>query len=68
MNRLMRSIKAGNLELQFWGYEVGNLFAAVAGSGGFARFASEINAILADPALGFFGKLRALAGDHPDAL
>ncbi len=66
MNRLMRSIKAGNLELQFWGYEVGNLFAAVAGSGGFARFAEEINAVLSDPALGPSGKLAALAGDHPD--
>lgn len=36
-------IKARNMELQFWGYEIGNLFAVVAGIGGFSEFHFSTN-------------------------
>jgi hypothetical protein len=64
---MKRLIKSNSLEIQFWGYEVGNLFAAVAGSGGFARFTREINTVLSNPDLGLFAKFVTLSEDHPDA-
>ncbi len=67
MRLLKRSIMANSLELQFWGYEIGNLFAAVAGSGGFASFFAEINAVVSNPNLDPVGKALTLAHDHPDA-
>lgn len=36
-------IKSHSLELQFWGYEVGNVVAAVAGVGGFFALFSSFN-------------------------
>jgi len=38
-------IKTHNVELQFWGYEIGNLLAAVAGVGGFIAFANSFGSV-----------------------
>ena len=39
---LAATIKRSNMELQFWGYEIGNVFAAIAGAGGFVAFYSDL--------------------------
>ncbi|MEM1360693.1 MAG: hypothetical protein AAGF94_03130 [Pseudomonadota bacterium] len=38
----MRFIKRHSLELQFWGYETGNVCAAIAGAGGFAALSQAL--------------------------
>lgn len=38
----MRFIKRHSLELQFWGYETGNVCAAIAGAGGFAALTQAL--------------------------
>ncbi|MEX3012070.1 hypothetical protein [Hoeflea sp. TYP-13] len=64
---MRRFVKSNSLELQFWGYEIGNIVAAIAGSGGFAGFVGESNAVLANRDLGTIGKVLELSDLHPDA-
>ena len=67
MNRLMRSIKAGKPGTAVLGLRDRQpVLPPSPAPAAFARFATEIDAILSDPALGPLGKLAALAGDHPD--
>ena len=42
---LTRWIKNHNLELQFWGYEIGNVLAAISGVGGFLAVYNSFNSV-----------------------
>ena len=54
-------------ELQFWGYEGGNILAAIAGAGGFAAFAYSISFTLSEPQSTLAGKSVRLLTEFPDA-
>lgn len=54
-------------ELQFWGYESGNLLAAVAGAGGFIAFYAGVATIAADDQDSLFERATALLTQFPDA-
>lgn len=54
-------------ELQFWGYEGGNVFAAVAGAGGFVAFYQGVAAITAESGAGLGERTAALLAGFPDA-
>ena len=43
---IRRLVKRHNMELQFWGYETGNILAAIAGSGGLWLFQERIGELL----------------------
>lgn len=62
-----RWIRRNSPELQFWGYEGGNVFAAVAGAGGFVAFYQGVVAITAGSGLGFGERAAALLSGFPDA-
>ncbi len=54
-------------ELQFWGYEGGNLLAAIAGAGGFAVFQASVLTTLSAPETGGAEKMVLLLTQFPDA-
>lgn len=60
-------IQRNSPELQFWGYEGGNVLAAVAGAGGFLAFYGGILAITANSGAGFGERTAALLSGFPDA-
>ncbi len=43
---IRRLVKRHNMELQFWGYETGNILAAIAGSGGLWLFQDRLGDLL----------------------
>lgn len=60
-------IKHNSPELQFWGYEGGNVLAAVAGAGGFLAFYGGILAITAKGGANLGERAMALLSQFPDA-
>ncbi len=54
-------------ELQFWGYEGGNILAAIAGAGGFAAFYSSVRLTLSEPNATFVSRAARLVAEFPDA-
>lgn len=66
VNAVGTFVKRNNLDLQFWGYEGGNLLATIAGAGGFERFIAETGGVLANAELGVVGKILALSRNYPD--
>lgn len=67
MRAVQRFIKRHNMELQFWGYEGGNVVATVAGAGGFQAFRDKIDTVLADEGVTVVQKVGALSVEYPDA-
>lgn len=67
-----RWIKQSNMELQFWGYEIGNVLAAIAGVGGFLTFyddlvsVSQISRQAEQPS--YLDLLVQIASQYPDIL
>lgn len=59
-------IKRNNMELQFWGYEIGNVLATVAGAGGFLSFAGTIQTVLQNQSVGAFTAIQQLLTRFPD--
>lgn len=62
-----RWIMRNSPELQFWGYEGGNVLAAVAGAGGFLAFYHGVGAITAENGTGLGERAAALLSEFPDA-
>ncbi|MCR9134669.1 MAG: hypothetical protein NXI27_01640 [Alphaproteobacteria bacterium] len=62
-----RWIMRNSPELQFWGYEGGNVLAAVAGAGGFLAFYHGVGAIAAESGTGLGQRAAALLSGFPDA-
>lgn len=60
-------IRRNSPELQFWGYEGGNVLAAVAGAGGFLAFYDGIHSIAADNGADLGERTVALLSGFPDA-
>jgi len=60
-------IKSRNMELQFWGYETGNVLATIAGAGGFLSFFEVIHAVINDRSEREFGIAHQLLIRYPDA-
>ena len=58
MSGIRRFIKRHNMELQFWGYEGGNVLATIAGAGGFGAFAGKVGAVVEDSQLSALQKWR----------
>ncbi len=54
-------------ELQFWGYESGNMLAAIAGAGGFFMFYSDIASVITSSQLATGEKIAVLFSNNPDA-
>lgn len=54
------------MEIQFWGYESGNVLATIAGAGGFSVFGNTILHTFADSSLNAESKISYLASKHPD--
>jgi len=67
MQILHRIIKRHNMELQFWGYEGGNILATVAGAGGFGAFAGKVDTVLQDSQSSLLQKVHTLSTLYPDA-
>ena len=65
--KVRRFIKLNNMEIQFWGYESGNILATIAGAGGFTLFGNTIRDVLQDSSLNAWSKVFYLASEHPDA-
>ena len=65
--KVRRFIKLNNMEIQFWGYESGNILATIAGAGGFTLFGNTIRDVLHDSSLNGWSKVFYLASEHPDA-
>ncbi len=63
---LVRTFKSRNMEFQFWGYEVGNILAAIAGAGGFALFFQTTGDVVSDQQLYTGQKLALLVAVYPD--
>ncbi|MEM7024506.1 MAG: hypothetical protein AAF637_18295 [Pseudomonadota bacterium] len=61
-------IKQHNMELQFWGYEGGNVLATVAGAGGFGAFTHSVGGVWEQDQLNFIEKCAELSATYPDAL
>ena len=55
-------------ELQFWGYEGGNVLAAIAGAGGFAAFYGGLRSVAEMPAQGLSDRIAAAFSGYPDIL
>ena len=65
---IRRLVKRHNMELQFWGYETGNILAAIAGSGGLWLFQERIGGLLvATSGAGWPGRAARLLEEVPDA-
>lgn len=62
-----RWIRRNSPEMQFWGYEGGNILAAVAGAGGFLAFYDGIHAIAANSGADLGERTVALLSGFPDA-
>ena len=60
-------MKRNNLELQFWGYEGGNVVATVAGAGGFSEFFNKVDGVLSHIDMTALQKFQVLSADYPDA-
>lgn len=54
-------------EIQFWGYEGGNILASISGSGGVVKFADTISSVAANDSLSVAGKILEMTGHYPDA-
>ena len=54
-------------ELQFWGYEGGNILAAIAGVGGFAAFTTSLAQTISKPNITIAEKFVGLVAEFPDA-
>ena len=55
-------------ELQFWGYEGGNVLAAIAGAGGFAAFYNGLISVSTMPTQSVTARIAAAFTDYPDIL
>ena len=65
---IRRLVKRHNMELQFWGYETGNILAAIAGSGGLWLFQERIGGLLvATSGAGWPALTARLLEEVPDA-
>lgn len=60
-------IKRNNMELQFWGYEIGNVLATIAGAGGFLSFFYSIEAVFKNSSAGESTAIQQLFTNYPDA-
>lgn len=61
----MNFLERHSLELQFWGYEVGNIVAAIAGAGGVSVLLASLKSAFNDGS--FWAALQRLAIDFPEA-
>jgi len=61
-------IKRHNMELQFWGYESGNILAAIGGVGGFGVFLQQLSIGASANNHSLLGSLAWLATESPDAI
>ena len=59
--------KSHNMQIQFWGYEGGNLTATVAAAGGFTAFGKSVLDTFNNNALSTFERASVLSSDYPDA-
>lgn len=66
MNTVKGIIKRNNLDIQFWGYEGGNVLATIAGAGGFERFFTDVGGVITDGDLGLLDKVLTISRHHPD--
>lgn len=55
-------------ELQFWGYEGGNVLAAIAGAGGFTAFYDGLISVSTIPTQSVSARIAAAFADYPDIL
>lgn len=62
----MSYLKRHSLELQFWGYETGNIVAAIAGAGGLSHLIGSLRAA-SDASGGVLGALAVLVTGFPEA-
>ena len=60
-------IKTNNMDLQFWGYEGGNVVATIAGAGGFGVFFDKVVGVVGNDQATAMRKLGVLAAEYPDA-
>lgn len=57
----------GNMNRQFWSYETGNIFGAIAGGGGIAAFKDDLKRIFTDATLAFSEQVQDFVAQYPDA-
>jgi len=61
-----RWLKARNMEIQFWGYEIGNVLAAISGAGGIGLFALSVVSVFTNEHLSYLHMVSLLNREHPD--
>ncbi|WP_171181374.1 hypothetical protein [Ruegeria sp. HKCCD8929] len=64
---MRRWVKAHGAEIQFWGYEGGNIVAAIAGAGGFAAFNEQVFGVWTNVETGLARELATSLFTYPDA-
>ena len=60
-------IKRSNMELQFWGYELGNVLATIAGAGGFLSFYQTIETVVSSQDSSTYAAIGQLLTLYSDA-
>lgn len=54
-------------EIQFWGYEGGNILASIAGAGGVVKFGEDVSSVFGSETLSLGGKILEMTAQYPDA-
>lgn len=67
LRRTYNHFRDNNMEYQFWFYEVGNVVAAIAGTGGFEKFSQNLTTVFNDPSQTLPQQILTLTSQYPDA-